>query len=139
MGNGFPIGGVIISPKFEAKKGMLGTTFGGNHLACAAAIAVLDVMKDESLTENAANVGDYLKTELSKLNGVKAIRGCGLMLGIDFETEFADVRNKLLFESRIFTGGAKNNVMRLLPPLSMSKEEVDIFIEELKKKLEVKK
>jgi len=74
-----------------------------------------------------------------KLNGVKAIRGCGLMLGIDFETEFADVRNKLLFESRIFTGGAKNNVMRLLPPLSMSKEEVDIFIEELKKKLEVKK
>lgn len=139
MGNGFPIGGVIISPKFEAKKGMLGTTFGGNHLACAAAIAVLDVMKDESLTENAANVGDYLKTELSKLNGVKAIRGCGLMLGIDFEPEFADVRNKLLFESRIFTGGAKNNVMRLLPPLSISKKEVDSFIEELKKKLEVKK
>jgi acetylornithine aminotransferase len=139
MGNGFPIGGVIISPKFEAKKGMLGTTFGGNHLACAAAIAVLDVMKDESLTENAANVGGYLKTELLKLNGVKAIRGCGLMLGIDFEPEFADVRNKLLFESRIFTGGAKNNVMRLLPPLSISKEEVDIFIEALKKKLEIKK
>ncbi len=139
MGNGFPIGGILISPKFEAKKGMLGTTFGGNHLACSAAIAVLDVMKDESLIKNAAKMGDYLKNELSKCHATKEIRGLGLMLGVDLKPEFADLRNKLLFESHIFTGGAKNNVMRLLPPLSISKEEVDIFIEELKKKVEIRK
>lgn len=132
MGNGFPIGGILISPKFEAKKGMLGTTFGGNHLACAAAIAVLDVMKDESLIENAAEMGDYLRNELSKFGGIEEIRGRGLMLGIGLQADFFDVRNKLLFESHIFTGGAKNNVMRLLPPLSISKKEIDIFLKELK-------
>ena len=137
MGNGFPIGGILISPKFEAKKGMLGTTFGGNHLACAAAIAVLDVMKDESLVENAAEMGEYLQSELSKINGIKEIRGRGLMLGIDLKPEFSDVRDKLLFESHIFTGGAKNNVMRLLPPLSVSKEEINLFVEEFRKKSEV--
>lgn len=137
MGNGFPIGGVLISPEFEAKKGMLGTTFGGNHLACAAAIAVLDVMKGEALVENASQAGNYLQDELSKLNGIKEIRGRGLMLGIDPAPEYSDIRDKLLFKSHIFTGGAKNNVMRLLPPLSVKKEEIDIFLKETKKLLEV--
>lgn len=135
MGNGFPIGGLLISSKFEAKKGILGTTFGGNHLACAAAIAVLDVLKAESLVENAADMGNYLKQELLEINGITEIRGRGLMLGIEFLPEFGAVRNRLLFESHIFTGGAKNNVMRLLPPLSISKAEIDIFITELKDKL----
>ncbi len=137
MGNGFPIGGVLISPEFEAKKGMLGTTFGGNHLACAAAIAVLEVMKDEWLVENASRAGHYLQNELSKLDGIQEIRGRGLMLGIDPQPEFSDIRDKLLFKSHIFTGGAKNNVMRLLPPLSVTKEEIDIFLKETKKLLEV--
>lgn len=133
MGNGFPIGGILISPKFEAKKGMLGTTFGGNHLACAAAIAVLDVIKDEHLIENAAKVGAYLKEQLKDCKGIKEVRGEGLMIGIELEAQYVDLRNKLLFENHIFTGGAKNNVMRLLPPLSVSKEEIDIFIEAYKK------
>ncbi|WP_352420914.1 aminotransferase class III-fold pyridoxal phosphate-dependent enzyme [Proteiniphilum sp.] len=136
MGNGFPIGGLLISPRFEAKKGMLGTTFGGNHLACAAAIAVLDVLKEESLVKNAEKMGNYLQQELSGIGGgITGIRGRGLMLGVGFLPEFATIRNRLLFESRIFTGGAKNNVMRLLPPLSISKGEIDIFITELKKKM----
>ncbi len=133
MGNGFPIGGVLISPLFEARKGMLGTTFGGNHLACVAAIAVLDVMKEESLVENAARMGNYLTERLGEVNGIKEIRGRGLMLGIEFLPEYATVRNQLLFKSHIFTGGAKNNVMRLLPPLSISESEIDSFIRELKK------
>lgn len=135
MGNGFPIGGLLISPEFEAKKGLLGTTFGGNHLACAAAIAVLDVMKDENLIDNAKILGDYLTEQLSNHKCVKEIRGRGLMLGIDLQPEYADVRNKLLFESHIFTGGAKNNVMRLLPPLSISKSEIDLFLDELNEKI----
>lgn len=135
MGNGFPIGGLLISPKFKANKGMLGTTFGGNHLACAAAIAVLDVIKEESLIENAAEMGDYLKEKLLKIRNIKEIRGLGLMLGIEFNPEYSTIRNQLLFENHIFTGGAKNNIMRLLPPLSISKEEIDIFIDELTKKL----
>lgn len=134
MGNGFPIGGVLISPEFEAKKGSLGTTFGGNHLACAAAIAVLDVIEEESLVNNAFNMGEYLQQELNKTPAIKAIRGRGLMLGIELKPEFADVRNQLLFESHIFTGGAKNGVMRLLPPLSISKGDIDIFLSELKNK-----
>ena len=133
MGNGFPIGGVLISPAFEAKKGMLGTTFGGNHLACAAAIAVLDVMKEEALVENAAVVGDYLLKAISENNAVTEIRGRGLMLGVQLKPEQSELRNKLLFEEHIFTGGAKNNVMRLLPPLSISKTEADIFIQALNK------
>ena len=137
MGNGFLIGGMLISPEFKAKKGMLGTTFGGNHLACAAAIAVLDVMKGEALVENASQAGNYLQDELSKLNGIKEIRGRGLMLGIDPAPEYSDIRDKLLFKSHIFTGGAKNNVMRLLPPLSVKKEEIDIFLKETKKLVEV--
>lgn len=136
MGNGFPIGGILIAPEFEAKKGMLGTTFGGNHLACAAAIAVLDVIKAASLIENAAEIGDYLTNTLKKISAVTAVRGKGLMLGVNFAPEYADVRNKLLFEDYIFTGGAKNNVMRLLPPLSISKVEIDHFILKLKARTE---
>jgi acetylornithine aminotransferase len=133
MGNGIPIGGLLISPIFEAKKGMLGTTFGGNHLACAAAIAVLDVMKEESLVDNAANIGKYLIEQLVQFPAVREIRGRGLMLGIEFIPEQASARNRLLFESHIFTGEAKNNVMRLLPPLSISKSDVDHFINELQR------
>ena len=133
MGNGFPIGGILISPKIDAKKGMLGTTFGGNHLACAAGIAVLDVIKEENLIENAVQLGDYIQEELKGNRGIKAIRGQGLMIGIELRPEYSELRNKLLFENHIFTGGAKNNVMRLLPPLSVSKEEVDIFINAFKK------
>ncbi len=136
MGNGFPIGGILISPEFEAKKGLLGTTFGGNHLACAAAIAVLDILKDENLIDKAKSHGDYLIEQLESCKGVKEVRGRGLMLGIDMHPEYADVRNKLLFESHIFTGGAKNNVMRLLPPLSITKEELDTFLENLNDKLD---
>lgn len=133
MGNGFPIGGLLISPIFEPKKGMLGTTFGGNHLACAAAIAVLDVMQKESLVANAARMGLYLTEQLRHISAIRELRGRGLMLGIEFLPEQASIRNRLLFESHIFTGGAKNNVMRLLPPLSISKSDIDLFINELKK------
>lgn len=136
MGNGFPIGGVLISPEIKAKKGMLGTTFGGNHLACAAAIAVLDVLKEESLIENAFQIGNYLLKELSTLNGIAEIRGRGLMLGVELNPSYSEVRNRLLFNSHIFTGGAKNNVMRLLPPLSVSKQEADTFLNELKQIIE---
>ncbi len=132
MGNGFPIGGILISPNIDAKKGMLGTTFGGNHLACAAGIAVLDVIKEEHLIDNAAKMGTYLQKQLKDCLGIKEIRGVGLMIGIELQAEFAELRNKLLFEDHIFTGGAKNNVMRLLPPLSISKDEIDIFIEAFK-------
>lgn len=128
MGNGFPIGGVLISPLFEAKKGMLGTTFGGNHLACAAAIAVLDVIKEESLMENAKQLGDYLTEKLSAMEGISEVRGRGLMLGISFKPQFSDIRNELLFRHHIFTGGAKKNVMRLLPPLSLQQAEADRFL-----------
>ncbi len=133
MGNGFPIGGALISPAFEAKKGMLGTTFGGNHLACAAAIAVLDVIKNESLVENAAKMGAYLLEKLSACKGIKEVRGRGLMLGVELQPEYAGLRDRLLYEGHIFTGGAKNHVMRLLPPLTISKEEVDMFIHEFTK------
>ena len=132
MGNGFPIGGVLISPRFEAKKGMLGTTFGGNHLACAAAIAVLDVMREESLVENAREMGNYFIQELSTIGAIKGIRGRGLMLGIDFMPSFSTIRNQLLFDYHIFTGGARNNVMRLLPPLTITKKEADHFLHALK-------
>jgi acetylornithine aminotransferase len=128
MGNGFPIGGVLISPLFEAKKGMLGTTFGGNHLACVAAIAVLDVIKEESLMENAKQLGYYLTKKLSAMEGISEVRGRGLMLGISFKPQFSDIRNELLFRHHIFTGGAKKNVMRLLPPLSLGKAEADRFL-----------
>jgi len=134
MGNGFPIGGVLISPGYTAKQGMLGTTFGGNHLACTAAIAVLKVIEDESLVANALDMGKYLISELNKImsgSGSKAIseiRGMGLMVGIEMENGFIGVRDRLLFEDKIFTGGAKSNIIRLLPPLTIKKEDIDWFI-----------
>ena len=133
MGNGFPIGGILISPNIKAKKGMLGTTYGGNHLACAAAIAVLDVIKEENLIDNVVEVGAYLQEQLKSCHGIIEVRGKGLMVGVQLEPEYSELRNKLLFEDHIFTGGSKNNVLRLLPPLSISKEEIDKFIEAFKK------
>ncbi len=128
IANGFPMGGVIISPMIEAKYGMLGTTFGGNHLACAAAIAVLKVMKEENLVENAAAMGEYLMSALRGNKAIKELRGKGLMIGIELNEGYTDLRNRLLFEKHIFTGGAGANVIRLLPPLCIDKATCDKFI-----------
>ena len=132
MGNGFPIGGVLISPAFEASHGLLGTTFGGSHLACTAAIAVLDVMKAEHLVENAQKIGDYLLEELRQLPQIKEVRGLGLMIGIEFEEPVKELRTKLLFEKKIFTGVSGTNTIRLLPPLCLSKSDANFFLEQLK-------
>ena len=129
MGNGFPIGAIIINPAIEATYGMLGTTFGGNHLACAAAIAVLDIINGEHLIENAAAQGEYLMKLLSGNPAVKQLRGRGLMIGIEVKEGFENLRDRLLFEKHVFTGGAGANVIRLLPPLCISKVEIDQFIE----------
>lgn len=128
MGNGFPIGGIIISPKFKPAYGMLGTTFGGNHLACAAALAVLEVIEKESLIENAGVVGNYLMEELKKFPQVKEVRGRGLMIGIELPEELAHVKKELLFTHKIFTGEAKPNVIRLLPSLALTKADADRFL-----------
>lgn len=134
IANGFPMGAVLISPDIEAKKGMLGTTFGGNHLACAAAIAVLEVMEDEKLVENAARVGDHLISELRKLDKVTDVRGKGLMIGLEVEGfSGSELRRKLLFDHHVFTGGAGQHTVRLLPALSLSMEEADRFLTEFKK------
>lgn len=134
IANGFPMGAVLISPAIEAKKGMLGTTFGGNHLACAAAIAVLDVMEEENLVDNAARVGKHLITELRKIGKVKDVRGKGLMIGLEVEGfTGSELRKKLLFGHHIFTGGAGQYTVRLLPALSLSMEEADHFLNEFKK------
>lgn len=135
IGNGFPMSGVLISPIFKAVYGQLGTTFGGNHLACAAAIAVLDIMKKENLVENARQVGDYLMEELKKLPGIKEVRGRGLMIGIEFEEPIKEMRRKLLFEEKVFTGVTGTHVFRLLPPLCLTMEQADIFLERFKKVL----
>lgn len=136
MGNGFPMGAILISPKFEAKFGMLGTTFGGNHLACAAALAVTEVIKEENLIENANVIGDYLIDELRGLNAVKEVRGRGLMLGIEFDFEVAELRKKLVFEHHVFTGSASNkNTIRLLPSLALKRSEADMFLELFAKEL----
>ena len=135
IGNGFPMGGVLISPKFTPVYGQLGTTFGGNHLACAAAIAVLDVMKQENLVENAAKVGAYLMEELKKFPQIKEVRGQGLMIGMEFEEPIKDIRRKLLFEQKVFTGVSGTNVIRLLPPLCLSMEEAEEFLKRFKEVL----
>lgn len=132
MGNGFPIGGVLISPEIKPWHGMLGTTFGGNHLACAAAIAVLEVMETENLVENAATVGEYLLTELQKIPTAKDVRGRGLMIGFDVEGSGAEMRRRLLFEKGIFTGGAGASTVRLLPSLAITREHADKFLNALK-------
>jgi len=132
MGNGFPIGGVLISPTFKPTYGMLGTTFGGNHFACTAAIAVLDVMQNEHLIKNAANLGTYLINELKTIPNIKEVRGKGLMIGIEFDYAVKNLRKKLLFEKKVFTGASGTNTIRLLPPLCLSKEQADIFLTRLK-------
>jgi len=129
MGNGFPVGGIIISPKIQPAFGMLGTTFGGNHLACAAGLAVLEVIERDNLLQNAAEVGGYLIDELRKFEQVKQVRGRGLMIGIELPAELAHVRKELLFTHHIFTGEAKPNVIRLLPALNLSKAHADRFLE----------
>ncbi|MGL5563420.1 MAG: aspartate aminotransferase family protein [Tannerellaceae bacterium] len=132
MGNGFPIGGVLISPKFKPVHGMLGTTFGGNHLACAAAIAVLDIIKDEKLLDNVQKVGDYLISELNQIKGIKEVRGRGLMIGIEMEEPIKEARRKLLFEEKVFTGVAGTHTIRLLPPLCLSMDEAKEFMRRFK-------
>ena len=134
IANGFPMGGVLISPEIPARKGMLGTTFGGNHLACAAAIAVLDVMGNEHLIENAAEVGEYLINELRNIPEVKEVRGRGLMIGLEVEGfTGSELRKKLLFEEHVFTGGAGELTVRLLPALSLTREQADSFLSRFKK------
>lgn len=135
MGNGFPVAGIIIAPHIQPKYGMLGTTFGGNHLACAAAIAVLEVIDQEDLIKNAATTGDYLMTELKKIPELGNVRGRGLMIGFDVPETHKDLKKKLLEQYRIFTGEAKPNVIRLLPSLALKKEEADLFLAQLKKAL----
>ncbi len=136
MGNGFPVAAVLIHPKFKPFYGMLGTTFGGNHLACAAAIAVIDVMNGQNLMENAGNMGAYLMEELKKLPAIKEIRGMGLMVGAEFDFEIADLRKKLLKNHNIFTGSSSNkNTLRLLPPLTITKLEINLLMEALKTEL----
>ena len=129
MGNGFPVGGIIISPKIQPAYGMLGTTFGGNHLACAAGLAVLEEMDSKNLMQNAAETGGYLISELKKFKQIKEVRGRGLMIGIELPAEFAHARKELLFTHHIFTGEAKPNVIRLLPTLNLTKGHADRFLE----------
>lgn len=133
MGNGFPVAGVLIHPNIKPKHGMLGTTFGGNYLACAAAIAVLDIIKHENLVANAKEVGEYLIHQLRGIPGIKEIRGLGLMIGVELQTPCAPIRNELLNEHKIFTGSSSNkNTLRILPALNISKTEADIFIDAFK-------
>lgn len=133
MGNGFPVGGVLIHPKFQASNGLLGTTFGGNHLACAASIAVLDVMKDENLIENAQKMGGYIENEIKDLPHIKSIRRKGLMIGIELDRDCSEIRKSLLFDHHIFTGNSNDkSVLRILPALNIKKEETDLFINALK-------
>jgi acetylornithine/N-succinyldiaminopimelate aminotransferase len=128
MGNGFPVAGISIAPKFKPWHGELGTTFGGNHLACAAALAVLEVMEQDNLMQNAEEVGNYLIAELQKFEQVKEVRGRGLMIGIELPEELASVKKELLFTQHIFTGEAKPNVIRLLPALNLTKAQADEFL-----------
>ncbi|MBR5852196.1 MAG: aminotransferase class III-fold pyridoxal phosphate-dependent enzyme [Bacteroidaceae bacterium] len=135
IGNGFPVGVVLISPKFQAVYGELGTTFGGNHLACAAVEAVLDVMENENLLDNVNKVGDWLLAELKKIDGIKEVRGQGLMIGIEFDEPVKDIRRRLLFEERVFTGVSGMNTIRLLPPLTLTMEQARLFIDKFRKVL----
>ncbi len=138
IANGFPMGAVLISPEFTARKGMLGTTFGGNHLACAAAIAVLDIIDDEHLVENAAATGQYLIDRLKAMPQLKEVRGRGLMIGVEIEGSASEMRRQLLFDHHIFTGGAGATTVRLLPALCLGKEQADFFLTEFQQLLNSK-
>ncbi len=135
IANGFPMGAVLISPTFKPVYGMLGTTFGGNHLACAGAIAVLDILKAEHLVENAAHVGSYLLQELKGWGRIKEVRGRGLMIGLEFDEPIKEIRQRLLFKEHVFTGVAGTNTIRLLPPLCLTKAEADMFLERFERAL----
>lgn len=136
MGNGFPVGGVLIHDKIKASFGLLGTTFGGNHLACAATLAVLEVLEEEHLIQNASELGDYFKEKASEIPQVKRAKGRGLMLGLEFEFEVSDLRKRLIYNQHLFTGGAKDkHVLRILPALNITKDHLDVFFEALKKEL----
>lgn len=135
MGNGFPVAGIIIAPRIQPKHGMLGTTFGGNHLACAASLAVLEVIEKENLIANAASVGEYLMSELRNISQLKNVRGRGLMIGFDVPEEVKDLRKNLLWNHKIFTGEAKPNVIRLLPSLALRKKDADEFLEAVREEI----
>ncbi|MFV0224485.1 aminotransferase class III-fold pyridoxal phosphate-dependent enzyme [Empedobacter falsenii] len=137
MGNGFPIGGVLISPEFKASYGLLGTTFGGNHLACAAAVAVLDVIEQENLIDNAKEIGNYIGIQLNKFPKIKEVRGRGSMIGIEFDFPIATLKNNLLTKHNIFVGYAGTNVIRLLPPLTITTQYVDKFISALETEINI--
>jgi len=137
MGNGFPIGAISIAPKIQPKHFMLGTTFGGNHLACAAALAVLETIESEKLMGNAVMVGKYLKDELQSIPGIKNVRGRGLMIGFDVPEELKDLKKNLLWNQKVFTGEAKPNVIRLLPSLALKRRDAEDFIEALKEEIGV--
>lgn len=136
MGNGFPVAGIIIAPHIESKHFMLGTTFGGNHLACAAALAVLEVIETENLIQNASSVGDYLMKSLKEIPELQNVRGRGLMIGFDVPAELKDLRKNLLWKHKIFTGEAKPNVIRLLPSLALRKKDADEFLEALQEEIQ---
>jgi acetylornithine/N-succinyldiaminopimelate aminotransferase len=131
MGNGFPVGGVLISPDFRASYGLLGTTFGGNHLACVAAVAVLDIMQDENLIQNAADIGEYLMAGIRHIGGYRELRGRGLMIGVEYDFPVNDLRNELLFTHHVFTGVAGKTIVRLLPSLAIGRPEADLFLHAL--------
>lgn len=135
MGNGFPVAGIIIAPKFQAKHSMLGTTFGGNHLACAAALAVLEVIEKDNLLQNAAELGEYITAQLKAIPELKNVRGRGLMIGFDVPEELKDLKKNLLWKQKIFTGEAKPNVIRLLPSLALQKKDADQFIAAVKEEI----
>lgn len=140
MGNGFPIGGILIDNDIQAKYGMLGTTFGGNHLACAAGIAVLDTIENENLADNASNLFEFVKEKAAEIPQIKKIKGRGLMIGLEFDFEIAALRKDLLFNYQIFTGAASNkNLLRILPPLNIEEKHFDTFFEALKSALKTYK
>ena len=137
MGNGFPVGGVLINKKIKAKFGMLGTTFGGNHLACSAVLSVLDTIKQENLLKNSKKLGEYFKNKLSKIKSIKKIKGRGLMLGLEFDFDAKDLRKNLIFKHNIFTGGSANKkLLRILPPLNITKHHIDMLYNALTIELE---
>lgn len=131
MGNGFPVGALLIAPEIKPWFGMLGTTFGGNYLACAASMAVLEIMETEKLVQNAAEVGDYLISKLKNIPGIKEVRGLGLMIGLEFDQQINDIRHVLLKKHHIFTGVSGANIIRLLSPLNLTKQQADTFVEAL--------
>jgi len=135
MGNGFPVAGILIAPFLKPKYGMLGTTFGGNHLACAAALAVLEVIEEENLMQNAKSTGEFLMSRLKKIKGLKNVRGRGLMIGFDVDGQLKDLKKNLLFNQQVFTGEAKPNTIRLLPSLALRKKEAEEFIESLEEEI----